>query len=87
MHSLACKHEFCKQCVTDHLSNSIKNGSALKLFCMETGCIEKYTEEHVEMFCPDKLLEVYKKVQSEVQGAVNKKLRKCPAVDCDSVIS
>ena len=65
MHSLACNHEFCKQCVTDYLSSEVMNGSSLKLSCMQMDCIKKYTEEHVEIFCTDKLLEVYKKVQSD----------------------
>ena len=51
MFSLTCGHQFCQTCTEAHIGSLIKNGKAIKISCMESGCPEEFMADHVERFC------------------------------------
>ena len=40
--ALSCGHNFCVNCVADHLRINIEAGKALKLPCMQVNCKQKF---------------------------------------------
>jgi len=62
MTSLSCKHEFCKECVKEHLSSAVTNGKAISIRCMEQGCPERYDLESVRPHLTEEQLRVFETI-------------------------
>ena len=35
---LKCKHDYCQECIKDHLESNIKDGNVMNIPCLMAGC-------------------------------------------------
>ena len=64
--ALQCNHRFCFECVKQHITVAIENGSAIRISCMEQGCPETYGEEEIKPFVRDDQLQVFQAINQDV---------------------
>ena len=49
-HLPGCDHEYCKNCMAEHLAINIKEGKVLKIKCMDINCPLEFTEDDILNF-------------------------------------
>ena len=62
MKALSCGHFFCIDCVKGHITQAITSGKAIRIKCMQDGCIDSYMSEDVKPFVTPEQLKVYETI-------------------------
>ena len=83
---LSCKHEFCKDCLSDFLMTNIKDGNVLKIPCMHAGCTETYEDDDVRKFGSKEIYEKYLHFKLNINVDLNPNLMWCPNPECNRYI-
>ena len=77
-----CKHEYCKNCMAEHLASNIKDGKVKKIRCMDFNCQVEFTEKDVQRFGSDRIYRKYLKFQNDLKVEVDPNLKWCPRTGC-----
>ncbi|XP_067133598.1 potential E3 ubiquitin-protein ligase ariadne-2-like [Centruroides vittatus] len=85
--SLACEHQFCRDCWCSHLAIKILEGVSINIECMQQKCHILVLEDFVINILSSPLLkEKYKKLIFSECISSHPELRFCPGSDCSIVI-
>ena len=84
--ALKCGHEFCVNCVADHLRINIEGGNAMKLPCMQQGCKVRFGPEEIQSFCTAKIFNQYNNIREDVRIGKSSKLKWCARPGCEHTV-
>ena len=79
---LSCSHDYCQECLSDHLSVNIYDGNVVKIPCMMVGCNQSFEANDVRRFGAKEIYEKYLQFKMNIDVALNPKLKWCPRRGC-----
>ena len=82
MFSLSCAHQFCKNCMSDHLKTKIMDGQVLKINCMSFKCKVEFKSEDIKNFGSSEIYAKYLKFKENINVELDKNLKWCPRQNC-----
>jgi hypothetical protein len=85
---LKCGHnKFCKGCTVEYLDTKVGDGEVRGLYCMQSGCKEKFTREKMEVICPEKIFRKYIKFNENIDVERNPNMKWCPKIGCNKFVT
>ena len=81
--SLKCKHDYCKECMQDHLESHIKDGKVMEIPCMMAGCSQTFSDSDVRRFGSAEIYSKFNQFLTNIRVDLNPKLMWCPRAGCD----
>ncbi|CAK8687789.1 unnamed protein product [Clavelina lepadiformis] len=84
--SLSCKHMFCRQCWTQHIDFTVKEGMNAGIPCMENDCSVLCPIDFVEQFLKGDSARLYRDHLFRISVTTHYRCRFCPGVDCPVVL-
>ena len=84
--ALKCGHEFCVNCVADHLRINIESGNAMKLPCMQQGCKVRFGPDEIQSFCTAKIYNQYNHIREDIRVGKSSKLKWCSKPGCEHTV-
>ena len=81
-HLPGCHHEYCKNCMADHLKVKVSDGKVVKIGCMEYKCDQVFTIADIKSFGSEEIYKKYLRFKENIDVEVNPSLKWCPQVDC-----
>jgi hypothetical protein len=85
---MPCNHQFCRNCVYNHLRINIINGKVLDIPCLYGGCPKTFSSQEIPLFIDQPLYIKFKKFKHE-QDLLNsdeKYMVNCPYPDCQEIV-
>ncbi|CAK65157.1 unnamed protein product (macronuclear) [Paramecium tetraurelia] len=83
---LNCKHDFCSDCLSQHLTQNILKGNVLSITCPQTSCTVAFNDEQIKGLVQEKIYEKYKRFYNRQVISQNKNVRWCPKPDCENYV-
>jgi hypothetical protein len=81
-HLPGCNHEFCRNCMGEHLASNIKDGKVVKIKCMDFECQEEFTEKDIHNFGSEEIVKKYTKFTTDIRVETDPNLKWCPRNNC-----
>src|SRR5687767_11756096 len=77
LHPLACKHSFCKECISQYIEDKIQCSQINKIPCPTQKCLQKFGEDSIKPIISVTLYEKYKRLL--IQRSKDLRIKICPA--------
>jgi hypothetical protein len=77
-HLSTCSHEYCKNCMSDHLKIKVTDGQVVKIGCMDFNCAQLFTQEDIKRFGSADIYKKYLRFKENIDVEVNPNLKWCP---------
>lgn len=77
-HLPGCNHEYCKNCMADHLKVKVSDGQVVKIGCMDFNCKEIFTADDIKSFGSEEIYRKYLRFKENIDIEVNPNFKWCP---------
>ena len=83
---LKCKHDYCQECMKDHLDSNIQDGNVMEIPCMMVGCSITFTNDNVRKFGSKEIYEKFLQFKMNINVDLNPDLKWCPRAGCNRFV-
>mmetsp|Transcript_9734 Transcript_9734/g.14675 ORF Transcript_9734/g.14675 Transcript_9734/m.14675 type:complete len:568 (+) Transcript_9734:817-2520(+) len=85
--TMPCSHEFCNECIRQHLESNLKEGKSFDILCMDQNCTTLFPEYLVRKVLDKELWQKYVSFASKQFVESQTEMRWCPAPGCTNAIT